>query len=143
MVTPALWLTALLGPPLAAALGSLVDDYLEHNPTRNRALDFLPLFTELDEPRVRAVVEDELVKARPALHYRLPNSEIDDPEWGIHLPWSRWLQVEHLAADEARLAEGRRAYAHHLHRSSLRKLVHDWSEEVEPWLLPADALGSA
>jgi hypothetical protein len=30
-------------------LDTLIDDYLEYNPTRNRALDFLPLFLHLDE----------------------------------------------------------------------------------------------
>lgn len=140
---PEAYVRRVLEPGYRPGLGRLIDDYLETNPTRNRALDFLPLFTELDEARVRRAVGDELVKARPALHYRLPNSEIDDPAWGVHLAWGRWLQVEHLAADAPRLAGAAADYAHHLHRSSLRKLVHDWAEEVEPWLLPADELGSA
>ncbi|KZY27290.1 hypothetical protein A3725_25900, partial [Alcanivorax sp. HI0035] len=38
-------------------IATLIDDYLEHNPTRNRALDMLPLFAEIDADRVRATVD--------------------------------------------------------------------------------------
>jgi hypothetical protein len=118
-------------------LARLIDDYLESNPTRNRALDLLPLFAELDEERVRNAVQDELVKARPAFHFRLPNCEIDDPSWGIHLAWAHWLQVEHLAADPERLAEACKAYAAFLDRP-LEKWLGDWADEVEAWLTPID-----
>jgi hypothetical protein len=51
----------------------LIDDYLEHNPTRNRPLDMLPVLSHLDRDRVMSRVEDpHLVKPRPAFHYRLP-----------------------------------------------------------------------
>ena len=52
----------------------LIDDYLEYNPTRNRNLDMLPLFAFIDEKRVRSVVDDPRVNARPTFHYRLPNT---------------------------------------------------------------------
>jgi len=112
----------------------LIDDYLEANPTRNRALDLLPLWCELDAERVRRVVQDDRVEARPALHYRLPNSEIDDPGWGLHVPWDRWLQVEHLAADPERLAGACAAYAAFLDRP-VEGLLGSWAEGVEPWLV--------
>ncbi|MDX1677605.1 amidoligase family protein, partial [Arsukibacterium sp.] len=57
------------------AITELIDDYLKFNPTRNRALDCLPLFLHLDKKRVRAVTEDKLIKARPTFHYRLPSCE--------------------------------------------------------------------
>lgn len=119
----------------APTLEQLISDYLESNPTRNRAVDLLPLFMELDAERVRAVVHDTLVKARPTFHYRLPNCEIDDPAWGIHVPWNRWLQVEHLAADEERLDAACAAYAEFLARP-MEKLLGNWAEGVEPWLTP-------
>ncbi len=90
---------------------TLIDDYLADNPTRNRALDLLPLFAWLDEPRLRRVVDDPLVKARPALHYRLPDCEIDQPGWGLHTVWNDWVEVERLAADRDRLNGCCRDYA--------------------------------
>lgn len=111
----------------------LIDEYLAANPTRNRALDLLPLFLYLDEERVRRVVEDPRVKARPTFHYRLPNCEIDRPYWGIHLAWADWLKVEALATDRIRLARICRAYVRWLDEP-LGHLFEDWSREVESWL---------
>jgi hypothetical protein len=111
----------------------LIDDYLDANPTRNRALDLLPLFLHLDAERVRAVVGDERVKPRPTLHYRLPNSEIDRPGWDLGAAWGDWLVVERLAADPARLAELCRAYTGFL-TQPLERLVGDWAAETAAWL---------
>jgi hypothetical protein len=88
----------------------LIDDYLEYNPTRNRSLDMLPLFTQLDEARVRAVVDDDRINARPTFHYRLPNCDIDNPGWNLDYPWQLWLEVEKLSNDESRLREFCAAY---------------------------------
>ncbi|MBT8078612.1 MAG: amidoligase family protein [Gammaproteobacteria bacterium] len=112
---------------------ALIDDYLAANPTRNRALDMLPMFAEVDEPRVRNIVDDDLIKARPAFHYRLANCCIDDPSWSIADPWSRWLQIEHLAADAERLTECCAAFAADRQRL-LGSLDNKWSEEVQRWL---------
>lgn len=89
-------------------LNSLVTDYIKHNPTRNRALDMLPIFFQLDQDAVlQGVNEDErkLVKGRPAFHYRLPDCKINEPGWSAKAAWNRWVFVETLAADEALLAE--------------------------------------
>ena len=66
----------------------LIDDYLEHNPTRNRALDMLPLFAEVNEARVRRTVDDERIKARPTFHYRLADCRLGEPGWTLSQPWS-------------------------------------------------------
>jgi len=134
---PTEYVRRIIQPTYAPDLAALIDDYLEANPTRNRALDLLPLFTELDEARVRAAVTDPRVKARPALHYRLPNSEIDDPHWGVHLAWDDWLEVERLAADPRRLEEVCKAHAAFL-SGGLERWVGDWASEVEPWLSGGD-----
>lgn len=84
-------------------IATLIDDYLEHNPTRNRALDMLPLFAEIDADRVRATVDDPKIKSRPTFHYRLPNCQIDDPQWSLNASWLRWCWVEQLANDDASL----------------------------------------
>lgn len=73
-----------------------IDDYLRYNPTRNRSLDLLPLLCCLDDARVRSAIDDVRVKARPTFHYRLPDCDIDNPQWNLHVPWSDWLIIESL-----------------------------------------------
>lgn len=110
-------------------LGTLIDDYLADNPTRNRALDCLPLFLELDEERVRNVTDEPLIKPRPAFHYRLPDCRIDVPGWGLHVAWDDWLEVEALAADRKRLAACCAAYAAFLDQP-LKRWLGDWAKKV-------------
>lgn len=134
---PGRYLRKVIDPQYWPGRDGLIDDYLADNPTRNRSLDMLPLFLHLDEQKVRAVVEDPRVKARPTLHYRLPNCEIDRPEWGIHDAWEDWLEVESLAADSARLQEVCAAYADWLD-APLTHLLDNWAEEVESWIESGD-----
>jgi hypothetical protein len=115
---------------------TLIDDYLASNPTRNRALDMLPLFTHLDEERVRAVATDPLIKPRPTFHYRLPDCEIHLPGWGLHVAWNDWLEVEALAADGPRLERCCDAYLAFLDKP-LKRWLGDWANEVAgTWLAP-------
>lgn len=79
------------------SLQEILDSYLKHNATRNRALDMLPLFSYLDEQRVLTRVNDDRIKARPTFHYRLPNCLIADPIWSLAEPWNLWCVVEALA----------------------------------------------
>ena len=68
-------------------------------------LDLLPLFADIDKELIFSYpVETDLVKARPTFHYRLPNSMVDDPGWNIAADWNKWVEVERLAGDEARLS---------------------------------------
>lgn len=88
----------------APGLDELIDDFLTFTPTRNRPLDMLPLFAHLDRERVMAApVERDLIKSRPAFHYRLPNCLIDDPHWNLADAWNDWVEVERVAADPERL----------------------------------------
>ncbi len=109
----------------------LIDDYLWHNPTRNRELDLLPLFAWLDAPRVRASVTDPRVKSRPTFHYRLPDANFGIPDWTITREWNRWVEVERLAADKDKLRAVCEAFAEH----ESRFFKGWWSERV------ADLLG--
>ncbi len=103
---PTTYQRMVLDPAYNPDLKSLLCDYLDFNPTRNRPLDLLPLFAHLDSELVfQYPVEKELVKARPAFHYRLPNSEIDDPSWSFAAEWNKWVEVEKLA--EKKLHESR------------------------------------
>ena len=86
----------------------LIDDFLKFTPTRNRPLDMLPLFAHIERKRVMAAdVETELIKPRPAFHYRLPNCLIDEPDWSLAKPWNDWVEVERLAADPEALEAAR------------------------------------
>jgi hypothetical protein len=136
---PKEYVRRVVDPGYRPDLTQLIDDYLALNPTRNRALDFLPLFLHLDEGRVRSVVEDPRVKPRPALHYRLPNCEIDAPGWGLGPIWRDWLQVEHLAAEPHRLRAVCDGYAGYLDRF-LSSLLEDWHQEVGAWLKASEDL---
>jgi hypothetical protein len=89
-------------------INELMADYLEHNPTRNRALDMLPIFCGLDEARVQGAIssdERKLVKGRPAFHYRLPDCRVNEPGWSAAGAWNKWVYVEQLAADNELLEE--------------------------------------
>lgn len=79
------------------SLAQLMTDYLEHNPSRNRALDMLPLFRHLDEERLVAGIDDDRIKARPTFHYRLPNCSIERTDWSLSASWNIWCVVESLA----------------------------------------------
>ncbi|MDO6823660.1 amidoligase family protein [Marinobacter sp. 1_MG-2023] len=108
-------------------------DYLESNPTRNRALDLLPLFAHLDKPLLDQYVKDPRIKSRPTLHYRLPDCDIDNPEWNFSSVWNDWVVVEQIANNADDLAE-LRALFRESRKISLRNLTHSWQETSAKWL---------
>lgn len=108
-------------------------DYLESNPTRNRALDLLPLFAHLDKPLLDEYVVDPRIKSRPTLHYRLPDCDIDNPEWHFSTVWNDWVVVEQLANHAEDLAE-LRALFRDSRKISLRNLTRSWQETSAAWL---------
>ena len=114
-------------------IDTLIDDYLEHNPTRNRALDMLPMFAHIDAGRVRATVNDPKIKSRPTFHYRLPNCCIDDPQWSLASSWNLWCEVERLANDEASLtALGKAFLAEDLPLLGVNRTA--WVERITQWI---------
>ncbi|MHB0776623.1 amidoligase family protein [Halomonas sp. WWR20] len=119
---------------LAAAytpdLDTLIADYLEYNPTRNRELDMFPLFAHLVPDSSNPLLHEELVKPRPTFHYRLPNAQLSEPGWGAVNEWNRWVEVERLAADPSRLADQSRAYIVHHTQSSM---TH-WLDKLRRWM---------
>ena len=117
----------------APDMNRVFDDYLEHNPSRNRAMDMLPLLAHIDEGRVRRAVSDIKVKARPAFHYRLPDCLIDDPDWSLASPWNVWCVVERLAASPGDLQALSRAFLA-AERPILGVSRGDWVEYVDRWL---------
>lgn len=130
---PSYYLLAL-NPEYCPDLPVLIDDYLAHNPTRNRPLDLLPLFTWLDKDRVwRYPVEKELIKPRPTFHYRLPNSLIDEKEWTVAQEWNLWVEVEKLAFIPEKI---RRMSEDFLDTVGfpMSMYISEWTEKVEYWL---------
>jgi len=91
-------------------------------------MDMLPLFAYLDEDRVRSRLDDPRIKARPTLHYRLPNCDIDNPGWNLDQPWQNWLQVERLANDPARLKQFCEQYRRYL-KSFTTPFDTEWLKE--------------
>lgn len=102
---PRAYALKILDPDYAPDLETLIADYLEDNPTRNRELDMLPLFAHLAPDFPHELLQNRLVKARPTFHYRLPNAQLSEPGWGAVTEWNRWLEVERLAATPETLAE--------------------------------------
>jgi len=130
----AAYIDLILETDYAPDIDRLIDDYLDANPTRNKSLDMLPLFAHIDPERVRKAVDDPRVKARPALHYRLPNCDIDREDWNLNVPWRHWLEVEYLADAPDRLARACRAFRRELSRGP-RLFKSRWIEQCESWLV--------
>ena len=131
---PPAYARLILSPDYPQTTGRLIDDYLAHNPTRNRPLDMAPVLAFLDGDRVAARVQQKhLVKPRPAFHYRLPNCMVDEPDWTIAREWNTWVAVERLAADRDRLAELSRDYPDADARS-LRPFADPWPAVLESYL---------
>ena len=115
-----------------ASIDEIFDDYLEHNATRNRALDLLPLLAEIDEARVQRAVDDPRVKPRPAFHYRLQDCHIEKSDWSLTEAWGTWLEVERLAADGDAL-DALAAKFRDAHRPVIGVKRRDWVETIEQW----------
>lgn len=93
----------ILDPAYQPDRATLIDDYLYHNPTRNRGLDILPIFFAMDAEKVLSQVnegERQLIKGRPAFHYRLPDCRVGERGWALEDEWNRWQLVEVLADDK-------------------------------------------
>ncbi|MCW8908879.1 MAG: amidoligase family protein [Sedimenticola sp.] len=117
----------------APTLDQLFADYLELNPTRNRALDMLPMLAHIDRERVRRALDDPRIKARPAFHYRLPDCHIEQAGWSLRDAWNNWLLIERLAHLPEALDELAGAFL-----DSGRPIIgisrSAWVEQMDRWL---------
>lgn len=114
-------------------INQLIDAYLKHNPTRNRALDMLPLFAEIDSDRVQSVVNDPRVNPRPTFHYRLPNCQIERDDWSLASSWSLWCVVEALAWSDDALGALASEFVD-ADRFLIGVSRSDWVKRMEKWL---------
>jgi hypothetical protein len=96
---PAAYMERVLDPDYRPDWPTFIEDYVTHNPTRNRSLDLLPLFRAINPQLELSDRVDTwyLVQGRPTFHYRLPNSELTLPGWSPAVDWNRWVEVERLA----------------------------------------------
>ncbi|MCG8313460.1 MAG: amidoligase family protein, partial [Pseudomonadales bacterium] len=100
---PQVYVRKILDPDYKPDESKLIDDYLAYNATRNRALDMLPIFCMLAPEKLDQSVdpdERDLIKGRPAFHYRLPDCRVGKDGWHITQEWNRWQLVEMIASDK-------------------------------------------
>ena len=102
--------TALADQP-DRSLDALATTVLAHSTSRNHGLDLLPILAHGAADVVAAHVDpDPKIAPRPAYHYRLPESRIDAPDWGVTQDWELWCRIEDVAADDATLDALARAW---------------------------------
>ncbi|WP_010138758.1 amidoligase family protein [Oceanicola sp. S124] len=85
---------------------ALIALYLRLSPSRNHALDMLPIFAHLAPEQTRKALArgaGGTVSARPAYHYRMPDCRIDNPGWSLAGEWALWCAIEELAEDRGTL----------------------------------------
>lgn len=102
--------------------------YARHTRSRNHGLDLLPLFMEADPELHKRLFPKDKTSARPAFHFRLPDSRIDEPGWSLKQSWDMWRQVEEIAANEEFLDDLAEAWL--AHRGETFSTRGGWAERV-------------
>lgn len=125
----------VLSPDYHPTPRSLIDDYLSYHPTRNMELDLLPLFSYLHEDLVKNVVTSTLIKPRPTLHYRLPNTRLDIEDWSFSTEWQRWQVVEKIANDQALRNQLIEKYIENKYSTSVIERKSKWCAVFEEYTL--------
>lgn len=131
------YIDLLISEHYAPDMQQLMKDYLHYNPTRNKALDLLPLFAHLDSELLARYVKDARVKSRPTLHYRLPDCDIDNPRWHFSSVWNDWVMLEQLVANPSDLEDLTTTFRQS-RKLSLRNLTSSWVEVTQEWLRERD-----
>ncbi|MBN2965206.1 amidoligase family protein [Sulfurospirillum sp. T05] len=132
---PEVYVQKVLHPSYApASVGVLMRDYFAYNPTRNRSLDMTPLFGTIDKALTQhSLQEPELLKPRPALHYRLPNCSLGEQGWSIAVEWNRFMLVEALAHDAESL-QALLAKFQEIESAYVFGKKNKYKEEVKKWV---------
>jgi len=79
-------------------------------PSRNHGLDMWPLLGWLDEKTAKRATIHRIRGPRPTFHYRLPNSDIEDPEWTPRNDLALWRKIEQIGDDPKLLEAARTAW---------------------------------
>ncbi|BCD60684.1 MULTISPECIES: amidoligase family protein [unclassified Nitratiruptor] len=114
------------------SLEEFIQDYIFYNPTRNRALDLLPLLVYIN-PDIKKQLPEQKLDPRPAFHYRLPNSKVDEPNWSIAFEFNQWSLVENVAFEKQKLYDLMHEYWEFQH-TPLWFITDLWIEKVRNWL---------
>ena len=114
-------------------LEQIFADYMEHNASRNRALDMLPLMAEIDQEKVHQIVGDDLIQPRPAFHFRLPDCHIEKPEWSLSTSWHSWWLVEQLATQDDSLNDLSERFLR-MERPLIGVSRKGWTKVIDLWL---------
>lgn len=126
---PEKYVKLILNPSYNPSMEKFIGDYLLYNPSRNRPLDFLPVFAINAPEKVETALQDEKNRPRPTFHYRLPNSRIDDPNWRFADELNYWMIVEKLAATRDMVTKLSRLYL--LRKgSTLVSFRKEWAQTV-------------
>ncbi|MDL0430092.1 amidoligase family protein [Marinobacter sp. TBZ242] len=123
----------MISEDYAPGMDQLIKDYLHFNPTRNKALDLLPLFAHLNSGLLGRYVNDERIKSRPTLHYRLPDCDIDNPLWHFSTVWNDWVVLEQLASNATDLSALVSRFRDS-RKLSFHNLTHSWVDTCDQWL---------
>lgn len=126
---PEAYATLILNPDYIPDQDQFIQDYIDHNPTRNRPVDMMPILGMLNEELIEPVMVGAKNLLRPTFHYRLPNSRIDDPEWTFISEWNYWMPVEKLAADKELLEKLSRLYLLR-NRETVISFRKEWAQTV-------------
>ncbi len=126
------FLDLISDPNYSPDLDTLIRDYWQHNPTRNRELDMLPLLKHCHPKLLNGLIDVALVSARPTFHYRLPDCGFRQPGWSIVTEWNQWACVEHLAFHAPLLQNGLSL----VHNNASDEHLIDWAKIVLAELCP-------
>ena len=138
---PSSYADCVADPGFGGDLDRLMDEYLEHNPTRNRSLDMTAVFGLIDRERVVTALGGEKLKPRPTFHYRLPDCSIDRPGWTPARDWNLWVVVEQISERGELVAALARAWV--AYRESWLTQRADWRRESRAILARHGITGAA
>ncbi|MBD3290614.1 amidoligase [candidate division KSB1 bacterium] len=129
---PAEYIVKVLDSQYDPDLKTLVQDYFDFNPTRNRALDMFPIFASMDKRIFNSVINDDKTSPRPAFHYRLPNCLIDEANWRIAREWNLWAEVEFLANKHHQIKKLSEKYLE-MWNTTIINFKNKWYQILKNW----------
>lgn len=127
------YISKVLDPTYQPFFEKFADDYYFYNPDRNRPLDLYPVLAFINKSIVASFEDVGKVSARPALHYRVPNSLIDEPSWSLAKEWNLWVSVEILANLPEDIENLACAYLKLKKETNLR-FKKKWIEKINKWV---------
>ncbi len=127
------YIIRVLDPSYKPNFEKFADDYYFYNPDRNRPLDLYPVLAFINKSVVDSFEDLGKVSARPTLHYRVPNSLIDEPNWSLAKEWNLWVNVEVLANAPEDIERLSMTYLTLKDETTIR-FKKKWIELVNQWI---------